>query len=1013
MNRWLGLAAAALVAAFLLPAPAHAQTAGWLFPTGSSLSLTNANNGQIVASDDAPGASLTVNLPSSGISAGWLVGFSEGAGRGFTINAPGGAYILSGQKTLTSFAAPSDTNYEYFAVSYDGANFRLLTSTQATSLYNGIIGAPGGSSWTYLFSSGYAATPVDNGHIFSSAFAGAATTVTLPSTPLVPNGWAVSYYAATNSITLKTNSVSGGSIITPGGLSNSSYMVAAGSFVIVSFDGAAFRLLTVTKPANSISLVSYGGNGGGSVDNLSALALADAAGAAAGGAMIVIPAGSYYVSAQPAFSAVNQWVFLPGALLTGPGSLAAQTPMLGGYISGPSTFNPYAYNTYTAAAPLSQNVLYAPNGSLTVNNPVPHGMLSSGGAAVFSAGGNLDTNTDVSECYAGWPDYPTLAQNWNVFGGVAVCEIFNAKAPLNMAGTFSATAFFPTVPFSPALLPGGLPLQDVIIASDDLPIPYGGMSSHTVLNGSGLVTEIDVPGWYQPGAASPGTPTGHTAFINWGGDQFARNTKSLLTSLNGMTVSTVSGSPNVTLAGTDISFVSIYQFIGDGGLAIPANAVVTDFTPSTGVAVIDPPATATMAAHTATISTQPFNLGQVAEEDARNHSGFDFDPTIYPESGTITTGSNIVTAVSDIADLRIGMNCAGAGFSGSTILWIDRGADNIYTSVHYAASGAKTFNCFWGYQTGNAGIVVSAQNNINPSAFNARGQSAFGFIVQGAADTAYLVGRQTGSDAHPKWGFRSDRTFTGASQCDFAITTGEKAAIDGNTIWCADQFEEFFNTSGMPLPVPTVSGIVAQWASPNATLLNPVSYGGNASYLLPTASGGTASAPTALASGAIIGGIQAGGYDGSVWNYSAGDIQLATASAWSTSSHATDIQFMVVPNGVTTSIKPFAMEQDRTLVSFRPAGSPPTVSSGSSACGVSPSVVGSVMAGLISVGTGTVGSSCTVAWPTATEFAPHCLLSDRTTATAIRMTAADTNGFTFAGSFAASNQIDYVCSFTN
>jgi hypothetical protein len=61
-----GALVAALIVAWL--PIAHAQTAGWEFPAVSAYSVTSADNGKALGSDNAPGASITVLLPAASTS---------------------------------------------------------------------------------------------------------------------------------------------------------------------------------------------------------------------------------------------------------------------------------------------------------------------------------------------------------------------------------------------------------------------------------------------------------------------------------------------------------------------------------------------------------------------------------------------------------------------------------------------------------------------------------------------------------------------------------------------------------------------------------------------------------------------------------------------------------------------------------------------------------------------------------------------------------------------------------
>lgn len=236
--------------------PISARAAGWEFPAVAAYTAGAADNGLDLGADNAPGASITVTLPNPGaVGNGWAMGFGTGQGRGVILDAPVGAYILAGQKTLTSLTLPSETNYEFASLTSDGANFRLVSATAQTALTNGLEGAAGGQSWTYLFSSGYSATAADNGHTLYSGTAGAPTTITLPSTSLIPTGWAITAYQDSNPLTIQVNAVSGGQIETISGDGVSSWTLpgAPRASALIQFDGANFRINTENPPSRVVA----------------------------------------------------------------------------------------------------------------------------------------------------------------------------------------------------------------------------------------------------------------------------------------------------------------------------------------------------------------------------------------------------------------------------------------------------------------------------------------------------------------------------------------------------------------------------------------------------------------------------------------------------------------------------------------------------------------------------------------------------------------------------------------
>lgn len=306
----------AILVGLLWTMSASAQTAGWVFPTASTYNAASGDNGKILASDNLAGgaASITVNLPCPGtVGAGWILGFSEGGSHGFIINAPncsGQTYILTGQKNMTSFSLPSNTNYEYAALQSDGTNFRLVMSTNATALFNGI--QAGQTGWTFLFTAAYQTGVWDNGAIISNQFSGGNTTITLPSTGLIPNGWHTEFWTdGTNTITLQKNGVSGGTLIGPGGRAVTSVttLVSVPSYLVVSFDGSSFHTIQLMPTgANNMGVDAwqFGFVGDGTTLNDTAVLKANAWGLANGGGAVVFPElGVYNISGT------IQWASIP------------------------------------------------------------------------------------------------------------------------------------------------------------------------------------------------------------------------------------------------------------------------------------------------------------------------------------------------------------------------------------------------------------------------------------------------------------------------------------------------------------------------------------------------------------------------------------------------------------------------------------------------------------------------------------------------------------------------------
>lgn len=85
-----------------------------------------------------------------------------------------------------------------------------------------------------------------------------------------------------------------------------------------------------------------------------------------------------------------------------------------------------------------------------------------------------------------------------------------------------------------------------------------------------------------------------------------------------------------------------------------------------------------------------------------------------------------------------------------------------------------------------------------------------------------------------------------------------------------------------------------------------------------------------------------------------------------------------------------------------------------SSCGTSPSVVGDDTAGLITVGTGGITSTCTITFSQTYTNAPHCFVNDRTAILAVRATPTTTTLVVDTSApFAASSLIDYFCIMSN
>ena len=128
-------------------------TPKWSFPSVSAYSAGPADCGTTLSSYNTPIASLTVTLPStSGIAAGWTMGFATDAGKSLTVQVNGtggGNILLPGTRGAQSSMTLYGQNYELVTVQFDGSNFRVASASPATASANGMFpttGTPASSS---------------------------------------------------------------------------------------------------------------------------------------------------------------------------------------------------------------------------------------------------------------------------------------------------------------------------------------------------------------------------------------------------------------------------------------------------------------------------------------------------------------------------------------------------------------------------------------------------------------------------------------------------------------------------------------------------------------------------------------------------------------------------------------------------------------------------------------------------------------------------------------------------
>lgn len=177
-------------------------------------------------------------------------GLIVGAAVPSTGTAPVG-YILDGDRSLRSFLVGTG-NYQTATLTSDGTNYRVVSSSEESRLFNGAATAfparvlyPGGP--------GYQTTQGDNGYAISSGATSGGLTATLPPITDIVAGWTVRFQReAGQALAIQVNSVSGGSIAYPGGTASSLTLAPYdGELATLQFDGAVFRLLSATPATNA------------------------------------------------------------------------------------------------------------------------------------------------------------------------------------------------------------------------------------------------------------------------------------------------------------------------------------------------------------------------------------------------------------------------------------------------------------------------------------------------------------------------------------------------------------------------------------------------------------------------------------------------------------------------------------------------------------------------------------------------------------------------------------------
>ena len=241
----------------------------WLYPSSAGYAATLGDNGTVVSSFNTSGG-LTVTLPSTtGLPAGWSMGFATDNGKGLAIQVNG----TNGGKILYPLANPLQQNsltlaanaYEFVTLQFDGGgNFRVEQVTPATARQLGLAGAGGGlSQWLFPAVSAYGAGLADNGTAISAYNSPLGyLAVTLPSIGAIEPGWTLAIANDNNKLaSAQVNPTNGGKIVYPGsGASVTSLQLAAGNYeiAILQFDGSNFRVLQLT-PATAAAIGVAGG----------------------------------------------------------------------------------------------------------------------------------------------------------------------------------------------------------------------------------------------------------------------------------------------------------------------------------------------------------------------------------------------------------------------------------------------------------------------------------------------------------------------------------------------------------------------------------------------------------------------------------------------------------------------------------------------------------------------------------------------------------------------------------
>jgi len=235
-------------------------------------------------------------------------------------------------------------------------------------------------------------------------------------------------------------------------------------------------------------------------------------------------------------------------------------------------------------------------------------------------------------------------------------------------------------------------------------------------------------------------------------------------------------------------------------------------------------------------------------------------------------------------------------------------------------------------------------------------------VVEATPATATLLGVSGSAPSINRWSFPAVSTYM-ASQSD-----------SGNAV-------SSYNTptNSLTVTLPPVTAIAAGWTMGFATdngksVTVQVTSTSGGRILYPAGATGTAGSSVALA--AINYEFMALQFDGS--NFRVVSITPRSAAALGMLGH----QIMT--------------------------GATPTVGSGSSDCGTSPSIGGNDSAGRITVGASN-GGRCTITFVSPWPNPPVCSAFDETTGNLVRPTATSNNSVALSGTLAASDSLVYQC----